>query len=102
MKTIYTTIAILAIALFSQTAVAKLGPDHSQVQVQLQNKIEVNIEEVIVGNITNMLSNIPAPTIETYVAKQLNIGLIQLQTNALIQNVNETLPAFKFKVVIAD
>ncbi|MFT6777815.1 MAG: putative transcriptional regulator [Paraglaciecola sp.] len=100
MKTIYTTIAILAIALFSQTAVAKLGPDHSQ--VQLQNKIEVNIEEVIVGNITNMLSNIPAPTIETYVAKQLNIGLIQLQTNALIQNVNETLPAFKFKVVIAD
>mgnify|MGYP006074423345 CR=1 FL=1 len=100
MKTIYTTIAILAIALFSQTAVAKLGPDHSQ--VQLQNKIEVNIEEAIVDNITNMLSNIQAPTIETYVAKQLNIGLIQLQTNALIQNVNETLPAFKFKVVIAD
>ncbi|MFT7412333.1 MAG: Na+-transporting NADH:ubiquinone oxidoreductase subunit NqrC [Paraglaciecola sp.] len=100
MKTIYTTIAILAIALFSQTAVAKLGLDHSQ--VQLQNKIEVNIEEAIVDNITNMLSTIQAPTIETYVAKQLNIGLIQLQTNALIQNVNKTLPAFKFKVVIAD
>ncbi len=100
MKTIYTTMAILTIALFSQTAVAKLGLNHSQ--VQLQNKIEVNIEEAIVDNITNMLSNIQAPTTETYVAKQLNIGLIQFKTNALMQNVNETLPAFKFKVVIAD
>jgi hypothetical protein len=49
-----------------------------------------------------MLENVQAPTIKTDVIKQLGIETLQSQTNELVQNVNEKLPEFKFKVVIAD
>jgi len=100
MKTIYTTMAILALALFSQTATAKLGVNHST--VQLQSKIEVNIEKEIVYNIKQMLANVEAPAIKADAAKQLNIDTVQLQTNELVQNLGKKLPEFKFKVVFAD
>jgi len=100
MKTTYTIFAILATLLFSQPASAKLGAYRST--TQSDNKIEVNIEAEIVNNISKMLANVQAPTIKTDVAKQLDIGIIQSQTNELVQGVKENLPHFKFKVVIAD
>ena len=100
MKTTYTIIAVLATLLFSQTASAKLGANKSA--TQSDNKIEVNIEAEIVDNISKMLANVQAPSIKTDVAQQLNIGTVQSQTNELVQNAAEKLPAFKFKVVIAD
>jgi uncharacterized membrane protein len=100
MKTIYTTMAILAIALSSQTAAAKLGANRST--SQLESKIEVDVKAEIVNNINKMLANVKAPAIKTEVAKQLNLGTVQFQTNELVQNVAEKLPEFKFKVVLTD
>jgi hypothetical protein len=100
MKTTYTTFAILATLLFSQTASAKLGSDRST--TQSDNKIEVNVEAEIINNINKMLANVQAPTIKTDVAKQLKIGTVQSQTNELVQNAAKKLPGFKFKIVIAD
>ena len=92
--------AILATVLFSQTAAAKLGTIRST--IQLDNKIEVNVEAEIRNNINNMLAKVQAPTIKTDVAKQLDFVTVQLQTNELVHNVSENLPEFKFKVVLAD
>jgi hypothetical protein len=100
MKTTYTIMAILATVLITQTADAKLGANRST--TNLESKIEVNVEAEIVNNINNMLANVQASTIKTDVAKQLNIGTVQFQTNELVQNVANELPEFKFKVVIAD
>ncbi len=100
MKTTYTIMAILATVLFTQTVAAKLGANRST--MQLENKIEVNIEAEIINNINKMLANVQAPTIKTDVVKQLNIGTVQLQTNELVQNLGKKLPEFKFKVVITD
>jgi hypothetical protein len=100
MKTTYISMAILAMALSSQTAAAKLSTSHSIVPVQ--NKIEFNIEAEIVSNINEMLANLQAPTIKNDAAKQLNINTVQLQTNKLVREVGENLPEFKFKVILAD
>ncbi|MFT6992339.1 MAG: hypothetical protein ACJASL_004339 [Paraglaciecola sp.] len=100
MKTTYTIMAILATVLFSQTAAAKLGIIRST--IQLENKIEVNVEAEIRNNINNMLAKVQAPTIKTDVAKQIDFITVQLQTNELVHNVSENLPEFKFKVVLAD
>jgi hypothetical protein len=100
MKTTYTISAILATALFSQTAMAKLGENRSA--LQLDSNIELNIEAEIVDKISNMLANVQAPAIKTDIAKQLNIDTVQSQTNELVQNAAEKLPGFKFKVVIAE
>jgi Na+-transporting NADH:ubiquinone oxidoreductase subunit NqrC len=100
MKTTYTIMAILATVLFSQTAAAKLGVIRST--IQLENKIEVNVEAEIRNNINNMLAKVQAPTIKTDVAKQIDFITVQLQTNELVHNVSENLPEFKFKVVLAD
>jgi hypothetical protein len=100
MKTTYITMAILATTLFSQTAVAKLGANPST--VQLNSNIQINIEAEIVDNINQMLGNLQAPTIKNDIVKQLNIDTVQSQTNELVQDIDEKLPEFKFKVVIAD
>jgi hypothetical protein len=100
MKTTYISMAILAMALSSQTAAAKLSTSLSIVPVQ--NKIEFNIEAEIVSNINEMLANLQAPTIKNDAAKQLNISTVQLQTNKLVREVGENLPEFKFKVILAD
>jgi len=100
MKTTYTILAILATVLFTQTATAKLGANRST--NELESKMEINIESEIVNNINEMLANVKASSIKTDVAKQLDIDTVQSQTNELVQNANEQLPAFKFKVVIAD
>ena len=92
--------AILTAVFCTQTATAKLGVDRTT--IQLESKIEVNVEAEIVDNINKMLSNVQVPNIKTDVAKQLDIGTIQLQTNELVQNVGEKLPEFKFKVIIAE
>jgi hypothetical protein len=49
-----------------------------------------------------MLANIQVPFIKTDVVKQLKIDTLQSQTNEIVLNVGETLPEFKFKVVIAE
>lgn len=100
MKTIYTTMAILASVLFIQSASAKLVPNRST--IQLESIIGINIETEIVNNINMMLENVQAPAIQSDVVKQLNIDMVQSQTNELVQNVSEKLPEFKFKVVIAE
>jgi len=100
MKTTYTIVAILASVLFSQTAAAKLGANRST--MQFKSTIGINIETEIVNNINMMLENVQAPAIKSDVVKQLGIETIQSQTNQLVQDVNESLPEFKFKVVIAD
>ena len=100
MKTTYTTMAILGLALLSQNAAAKLGANRST--NQLENNIEINIEAEIINHINMMIGNVQVPTIKTDVAKQLDISTIQLHTNELVQNVAEKLPDFKFKVIIAD
>ena len=92
--------AILATMLFTQTTAAKLAADNST--TQLEREMDLNIEAEIVYNINNMLANLKAQAINTDVAKQLDIGAVQLQTNELVQNVGEKLPEFKFKVIIAD
>jgi hypothetical protein len=100
MKTTYTLLAFLATVLFTQTATAKLGAERSR--LQLENKIEINVEAEIVNNINEMLANVKASNIKTDVTKQLNIDTVESHTNTLVQDVNESLPAFKFLVVIAD
>mgnify|MGYP003681431811 CR=1 FL=1 len=100
MKTTYTIMAILVSVLFSQTAAAKLGANRST--MQLESSIGINIETEIVNNINMMLENVQAPAIKSDVVKQLGIETLQSQTNELVQNANESLPEFKFKVVIAD
>jgi hypothetical protein len=100
MKTTYTIMAIIVSVLFTQTAAAKLGPNRSI--MQFESTIGINIETEIVNNINMMLENVQAPAIKTDVIKQLSIETLQSQTNVLVQNVNENLPEFKFKVVIAD
>ena len=100
MKTTYTILAILATVLFSQTSAAQLGANRSTIQPE--SKIEINVEAEIANHINNMLSNVTKPSIKNDVAKQLDIGMVQLQTNELVQRVTERLPEFKFKVIIAD
>jgi len=100
MKTTYTTMVILALTLISQTADAKLAANRSV--LQLESNIEINIEAEIVNNINEMLGNVQTPTIKTDAAKQLDISTVQFKTNELVKNVTETLPEFKFKVIIAD
>ena len=100
MKTTYTIMAIIVSVLFTQTAAAKLGSNRST--MQFESTIGINIETEIVDNINMMLENVQAPAIKTDVIKQLGIETLQSQTNELVQNVNENLPGFKFKVVIAD
>lgn len=100
MKTTYILMAMFATVLFTQTATAKLGANRST--IQLKSNMEINVEAEIVNNINEMLANVKASTIKNDVATQLNIDTVQSQTNELVRNVNETLPAFKFKVVIAD
>jgi hypothetical protein len=100
MKTTYAIVAILATVLFTQTVDAKLGANRST--TQLESNIEVNVEAEIVNNINKMLANVTSPTIKNDVAKQLEIGTVQLKTNEIVQNVAKELPEFKFKVVIAD
>jgi len=99
MKTSYTIMAILAMSLFSQIAAAKLGANHST--LQLESKMEINVEAEIINNINEMLANVQAPSIKTDVAKQL-ISTVQSQTNELVQDVNKKLPESKLKVVITD
>ena len=100
MKTTYIIMALLATLLCTQTAAAKLGTDPSA--IQFESKFDINVEAEIVQNINMMLANVSAPTIKTDVAKQLNVSTVQLQTNQIVQQVVENLPAFKFKVVLAD
>ena len=103
MKTTYTIMAILTTIIFSSAASAKLGSVGSNVSsIQLESKIEIDIEAEIVNNINLMLANVQASTIKTDVAKQLDIGTVQSQTNELVQSVVEKLPEFKFKVIIAE
>lgn len=99
MKTTYTLMAILATTLFTQTATAKLGNRSS---IALENKIEINVEAEIINNINEMLANVKAANVKNDVSKQLEIDTVESQTNELVQATHETLPAFKFKVVIAD
>jgi hypothetical protein len=100
MKTTYTILAILATVLFSHTTAAQLGAIRSTIQPE--SKIEINVEAEIINHINNMLSNLKKPSIKSDIAKQLDIGMVQLQTNEIVQRVTEKLPEFKFKVVIAD
>ena len=87
-------------SLFSQIAAAKLGANRST--LQLESKMQINVEAEIIDNINEMLANVQAPSIKTDVAKQLDISTGQSQTNELVQDVNKKLPEFKFKVVITD
>ena len=102
MRTTYTIMALLATTLFSQTVAAKLGANSST--IQLENKIEVNVEAEIIDNINNMLSTLKVETIKTDAVKQLNNDSVESQTNELVQNVSATIPEFKFKfkVVVTD
>jgi hypothetical protein len=100
MKTTYTIVAILVSALFTQTATAELRSTGSR--MQLESTLGINIETEIVNNINAMLENIQVPVSKTDVVKQLNIDTVQSQTNELVINLGETLPEFKFKVVIAE
>jgi hypothetical protein len=100
MKTTYTIMAILVSALFTQTATAELRTIGSV--MQLESTLGINIETEIVNNINAMLENIQVSVSKTDVVKQLSIDTVQSQTNELVINLGETLPEFKFKVVIAE
>jgi hypothetical protein len=100
MKTTYTIMAILASVLFTQTATAKLGANRST--IDLESKMEINVEAEIINNINEMLANVKTSNIKNDVTKQLDIHTVQSQTNELVQGINKNLPEFKFKVVIAD
>ncbi|MBU3001804.1 hypothetical protein [Paraglaciecola arctica] len=100
MKTSYSILAVLATVFFTQSATAKLGANRST--MQLEKHMEINVEAEIVGNINDMLANIHTSSIKDEVTKQLSIGTVQSQTNELVQNIDATLPEFKFKVVLAD
>ena len=100
MKTTNTLLAILVSVLFTQTAKAELSSNRST--IQLKSSIGINIETEIDNNLITMLANIQASFIKTDVVKQLIIDTLQSQTNEIVLNVGETLPEFKFKVVIAE
>tara|TARA_B110000908_G_scaffold128248_1_gene150598 strand:- start:155 stop:457 length:303 start_codon:yes stop_codon:yes gene_type:complete len=100
MKTTCAIVTILVSVLLSQTAKAELRANRST--IQLESSIGINIETEIDNNISLMLANIQVPVIKAGVVKQLDIDTVQSQTNELVLNVTETLPEFKFKVVIAE
>lgn len=100
MKTSYTTLLILAAALISQSAFAKLGAKHPNMQTK--SSIELNIEAQINDHIDIMMAKVVAPKIKTEVAKQLHAHSVQIHTDGLVQDAGEKLPGFKFKVVFAD
>jgi hypothetical protein len=100
MKTTYTLMAIFASLLFTQIANAKLGGNRSS--IERETKIEINVEAEIVNNINEMLANVKAASVKSDITKQLEIDTVQSQTNELVQAASEKLPAFKFKVVIAE
>ena len=65
-------------------------------------KLELNLQQTVEQNLQSMLAAIDAPNINTDIAKQLNHGYLLTQTNQLLQNAEQSLPEYKFKVVIAD
>lgn len=100
MKTSYITMAILATTFIAQTASAKMGQNRTN--TALNSNVEINVIEEINNNINNILAKVEKPAVKAEVAKQLSMNTIQLQTNKLVQTTEDTLPTFKFKVVIAD
>jgi hypothetical protein len=100
MKTTNTIVTILVSVLFTQTAKAELSSNRSP--IELESSIGINIETEIDNSLFAMLANIQVPFIKTDVVKQLKIDTLQSQTNEIVLNVGETLPEFKFKVVIEE
>ena len=60
----------------------------------------VDLQRILNGKVSTVM--VGTANIKADVTKQLNIDTVQAQANEIVQNVNEQLPEFKFKVVIAD
>jgi hypothetical protein len=68
----------------------------------VNQNVEFNLQQEVEQNLQLMLADIKAPNINTDVVKQLNHGYVLTQTNKLVATASESLPQYKFKVVIAD
>lgn len=105
MKTLFTkkliTALAIATALFTQTANAKIeksnvenAPTASQYDFDLLTEIN-NVIKTVIGEVEK-------PAIKKTIAKQLTADTVQFKANKLVQEIDKTLPKFKFKVVIKD
>ncbi|WP_158969961.1 hypothetical protein [Paraglaciecola sp. L3A3] len=103
MKTLFTKSTIAAItlvtALFSQTINAKIA---KPAEAPVENKVEFDLLTEFNSVIATMLGDVEKPAIQKTIAKQLNADTVQFKADELVQEVDKTLPKFKFKVVIKD
>jgi hypothetical protein len=105
MKTIFTksfiTALAIATALFTQTANAKI--EKSKVEnTPIASQYDFDLLTEINNVIKNVIGEVEKPAIKKTIAKQLTADTVQLKANELVQEVDKTLPKFKFKVVIKD
>ncbi|MFT4994662.1 MAG: hypothetical protein ACI965_001697 [Paraglaciecola sp.] len=81
---------------------ATLLVTHAAFANTANQNVELNLQQEVEQNLQLLLADIKAPSINTSVIKQLNHGYLLTQTNKLLQSASQSLPTYKFKVVIAD
>ncbi|MCF2950110.1 hypothetical protein L0668_18490 [Paraglaciecola aquimarina] len=105
MKTLFTktvlSALVLATALFTQTANAKIEKP-SSTKTQVENKFDFDLIAEINDVIKTVMGDVEKPAIKKTIAKQLNADRVELKANEMVQDLDKTLPKFKFKVVIKD
>lgn len=94
MKLRFKTLFINTLATLAMTNAAFANTENQNVELNLQQEIEQNLKL--------MLADIKAPSINTDIVKQLNHGYLLAQTDKLLETASQSLPEYKFKVVIAD
>jgi len=94
MKLRFKTLFINTLATLLVTSAAFANTANQNLELNLQQEVEQNLQL--------LLADIMAPNINTLVVKQLNHGYVLTQTNELLNAASQSLPEYKFKVVIAD
>lgn len=105
MKTLFTktfiTALAIATALFTQTANAKIEKSNVE-NTPIASQYDFDLLKEINNVIKSVIGEVEKPAIKKTIAKQLTADTVQFKANKLVQEVDKTLPKFKFKVVIKD
>ncbi|MGJ8681649.1 hypothetical protein [Paraglaciecola sp.] len=105
MKTLFTKPILTALALttllFAQSANAKLENKQTE-KPQIEKQYDFDLLVEINTLINQVMGDVEKPSVKKDIAKQLKADRVQLKADELIQQVDKTLPKFKFKVVIKD
>lgn len=104
MKTSFTKVAILALIIANALLTTSVQAKMSDRPMKSNNLAEadLNIENEINTNLQQMLLALDTDILKNQITKQLTDHALELQTDQMVKGVDGQLPAFKFKVVIAD